>query len=203
MWMALLVQRESHRRAERVVIPLRPLEEIVQTPPEPDEPPEACEECGAPAERPTGLPVCPETALDVAMQQLRFLVEARADGVEDLFELLDVLDARQWEHLDRGEPVTPVARERWEDEADELQMCRETCEWLIEQGAEAVSPARALLLAHAARLAHEHGDPHGYLSPAPPPPARRGARVGRNDPCPCGSGRKFKRCCLGLDRAPS
>jgi hypothetical protein len=22
-------------------------------------------------------------------------------------------------------------------------------------------------------------------------------RVGRNDPCPCGSGRKFKECCLG------
>jgi len=22
------------------------------------------------------------------------------------------------------------------------------------------------------------------------------ARVGRNDPCPCGSGRKFKKCCL-------
>lgn len=25
-------------------------------------------------------------------------------------------------------------------------------------------------------------------------------RVGRNDPCPCGSGRKYKRCCLGTDR---
>ena len=23
------------------------------------------------------------------------------------------------------------------------------------------------------------------------------ASVGRNDPCPCGSGNKFKRCCLG------
>lgn len=22
-------------------------------------------------------------------------------------------------------------------------------------------------------------------------------KTGRNDPCPCGSGRKFKRCCLG------
>ena len=26
-------------------------------------------------------------------------------------------------------------------------------------------------------------------------PAVRPARVGRNDPCPCGSGKKFKRCC--------
>jgi uncharacterized protein len=24
------------------------------------------------------------------------------------------------------------------------------------------------------------------------------AQVGRNDPCPCGSGRKFKRCCLNV-----
>jgi len=32
-------------------------------------------------------------------------------------------------------------------------------------------------------------------------PSRRGParapRVGRNEPCPCGSGRKYKRCCLG------
>ncbi len=25
--------------------------------------------------------------------------------------------------------------------------------------------------------------------------------VGRNDPCPCGSGKKFERCCLGLSSA--
>ncbi|MDP6041188.1 MAG: SEC-C metal-binding domain-containing protein [Candidatus Latescibacteria bacterium] len=24
------------------------------------------------------------------------------------------------------------------------------------------------------------------------------AKVGRNDPCPCGSGHKFKKCCIGL-----
>jgi hypothetical protein len=30
-----------------------------------------------------------------------------------------------------------------------------------------------------------------------PPQARRGGpKIGRNDPCPCGSGKKFKRCCL-------
>lgn len=34
--------------------------------------------------------------------------------------------------------------------------------------------------------------------PAIPPPAKAsgsGGKVGRNDPCPCGSGRKYKRCC--------
>ncbi|MGW8287428.1 MAG: YecA family protein [Desulfobulbales bacterium] len=29
------------------------------------------------------------------------------------------------------------------------------------------------------------------------------AKVGRNDPCPCGSGRKFKRCCLGKQQEAS
>jgi tetratricopeptide (TPR) repeat protein len=27
------------------------------------------------------------------------------------------------------------------------------------------------------------------------------ARIGRNDPCPCGSGQKYKRCCLPRDEA--
>ncbi len=32
--------------------------------------------------------------------------------------------------------------------------------------------------------------------PAPPAPVRRSEpKIGRNDPCPCGSGKKFKKCC--------
>ena len=31
---------------------------------------------------------------------------------------------------------------------------------------------------------------------------RNGPKIGRNDPCPCGSGKKFKKCC-GADGAPS
>jgi hypothetical protein len=35
-------------------------------------------------------------------------------------------------------------------------------------------------------------------SPEPPGPGiRRGLKTGRNDPCPCGSGKKYKKCCLG------
>ncbi|MCX7424562.1 MAG: SEC-C metal-binding domain-containing protein [Planctomycetia bacterium] len=33
--------------------------------------------------------------------------------------------------------------------------------------------------------------------PAPRPIVNESARVGRNDPCPCGSGKKYKKCCLG------
>jgi preprotein translocase subunit SecA len=31
---------------------------------------------------------------------------------------------------------------------------------------------------------------------AEPRPARAARKVGRNDPCPCGSGKKYKKCCL-------
>lgn len=32
----------------------------------------------------------------------------------------------------------------------------------------------------------------------PTPVQRQVQRVGRNAPCPCGSQKKFKKCCLGL-----
>lgn len=32
--------------------------------------------------------------------------------------------------------------------------------------------------------------------PAPPPQVQSGGKTGRNEPCPCGSGIKFKKCCL-------
>ena len=32
--------------------------------------------------------------------------------------------------------------------------------------------------------------------PAPKQIIRTGPKVGRNDPCPCGSGKKYKKCCL-------
>ena len=27
-------------------------------------------------------------------------------------------------------------------------------------------------------------------------PIRTGPKIGRNDPCPCGSGKKYKKCCI-------
>jgi len=39
-----------------------------------------------------------------------------------------------------------------------------------------------------------------HWEPEPSPPAPRSApRAGRNEPCPCGSGRKYKKCCLRRD----
>ena len=34
------------------------------------------------------------------------------------------------------------------------------------------------------------------VPPTPKQMARKPPKVGRNEPCPCGSGKKFKKCCL-------
>ena len=48
------------------------------------------------------------------------------------------------------------------------------------------------------QVAVERGAATESSQPPPPPIANRGTKVGRNDPCPCGSGRKFKKCCARL-----
>ena len=40
------------------------------------------------------------------------------------------------------------------------------------------------------------GGTGGHADLADHPFARPAPKVGRNDPCPCGSGKKFKKCCL-------
>jgi uncharacterized protein YecA (UPF0149 family) len=37
----------------------------------------------------------------------------------------------------------------------------------------------------------------GNLDGDTPEPRRNSSKVGRNDPCPCGSGKKYKKCCGG------
>ncbi|MDR1733225.1 MAG: preprotein translocase subunit SecA [Synergistaceae bacterium] len=39
------------------------------------------------------------------------------------------------------------------------------------------------------------GDALPSVGEEKPEPVRKGVRVGRNDPCPCGSGKKYKHCC--------
>ncbi len=39
-------------------------------------------------------------------------------------------------------------------------------------------------------MSFSHGDDEGPMTVK-----RQGKKVGRNDPCPCGSGKKYKKCC--------
>jgi hypothetical protein len=50
----------------------------------------------------------------------------------------------------------------------------------------------------------EPGEPEDAApETAPSAGIRRGPKTGRNDPCPCGSGKKYKKCCLGKADSPA
>lgn len=67
----------------------------------------------------------------------------------------------------------------------------------VAEDIEAVSSHASDFIRHAIITLHEHRLAT-YRPPSfadQPNPFARTPKVGRNDPCPCGSGRKYKRCC--------
>ncbi len=53
-----------------------------------------------------------------------------------------------------------------------------------------------MIHAHASALERERREEMMHRPPFPPAIRREEPKVGRNDPCPCGSGKKHKKCCL-------
>lgn len=47
-----------------------------------------------------------------------------------------------------------------------------------------------------------HGVPHGHQAGPGKTLIMKKKKLGRNDPCPCGSGKKYKKCCLGKPPVP-
>ncbi len=78
------------------------------------------------------------------------------------------------------EPIRLFATERGFEHLDKLN------EDQVEQQQQAIEPAVRELFAHFFERREEQGRPIVNAE----------AKVGRNDPCPCGSGKKYKKCCL-------
>ncbi|MEO7917511.1 MAG: SEC-C metal-binding domain-containing protein, partial [Dokdonella sp.] len=81
-------------------------------------------------------------------------------------------------------------RIRTEDEVAEME---------AQQKLQAEQQARVMKFQHddasiAAGLAAEAGEGENAAAGSSSPTLREGPKVGRNDPCPCGSGKKFKQC---------
>ena len=53
---------------------------------------------------------------------------------------------------------------------------------VVKEGEEVLQKARKV----------SYGEPSKVSRPVP---ERKGQKIGRNDPCPCGSGKKYKKCC--------
>jgi hypothetical protein len=190
-----ILSDDKEHRATAEAPPLRALAEIIgETADDPHEP-EYCSDCGGLVERPTGVPVCPENAVDVVRLQLAFLQEEREAGLDDLFEELNEIDMERWELAQTPKPRSAKKQAARQEHEDYLAFLKDTCTWGIGQGAEAVGPARARLLAEIGRLVDRYG-PGAEPTAKPDPVVRAEPRIGRNDPCGCGSGKKHKHCCL-------
>ena len=89
-------------------------------------------------------------------------------------------------HDPLGKHVVPVLRALldWSERkaGRKLEAVRSACESLVPELEE------ALVSGHS----HHHPDDDGHAPETPY--VRETPKVGRNDPCPCGSGRKFKKC---------
>jgi SEC-C motif-containing protein len=69
---------------------------------------------------------------------------------------------------------------------------------VVEFKATAISRGKIWRLHEISRFVKEVGQwfyVDGDLKGEIPPPEKKGPKVGRNEPCPCGSGKKFKKCC--------
>ena len=65
--------------------------------------------------------------------------------------------------------------------------------WLEDSGRLAGGRSLGLLIGALAGGYRERCSPRGGLRV--PPIVKKTADIGRNDPCPCGSGKKYKKCC--------
>ncbi|MCK4404663.1 MAG: preprotein translocase subunit SecA [candidate division Zixibacteria bacterium] len=58
-------------------------------------------------------------------------------------------------------------------------------------------PERQMQAVHQSTVGMGYAEtqPAEQVAPGKPKPVRVGKKIGRNDPCPCGSGKKYKKCC--------
>jgi SEC-C motif-containing protein len=107
---------------------------------------------------------------------------------------------KSWHPLTRPDKIDPAAIPEWSD----LNIIRtekgtETdSEGIVEFQAAAFFRKNMLRLHEVSRFVKEDGQwlyVDGDIKNDSLPAEKNAPKVGRNDPCPCGSGKKFKKCC--------
>ena len=128
-----------------------------------------------------------------AMDQLRDGIGLRAYGQKDpvneyKLESLDMFD--EMVHLIQEDTLRRLCMSRIEKAPERRAVARATGD---NSGATNAAPARAPkpVIMGSAAAARPQGAPP---APAKPIPYKAGQKIGRNSPCPCGSGKKYKNC---------
>ncbi len=168
-----------------------------------------------PVEAITSADAAQDAALEIVDQRYLALEEMAGEETQRLVERLVILrtiDTLWVEHLTAVEEMRQGIGLRAYGQTDPLvaykrealDMWDQFRDRIRQQVARQILHARLAPQAAAEAMAQERapsriqqsgpGDPDGTAGPATATATRVTAKVGRNDPCPCGSGKKFKRC---------
>jgi hypothetical protein len=140
-------------------------------------------------------PACECNQLHLVFHPIRPDPEAPGKYVaETAFRATMSLDGRvELERLDNADPATArrIVAE-WEEDTDRAELKK--LKWRYERMREI---GRRSMEGYIPERLAEPARPRLDLAQPDPTPKR----VGRNDPCPCGSGKKYKRCCARSSEA--
>lgn len=157
---------------------------------------ERCHECKKTIVYRTGLPVCPiHTAYGAVVFQEEFIKEYIKQGYENIPEIIDELDTL----YEDAKKIKKKSEQR--DSLDKISMQYSTVYYFIERriySLENVLSELSKIKEKAEKnYTSEFGSDPMYdliMQDEPEIQAER-RKIGRNEPCPCGSGRKYKKCC--------
>ena len=132
--------------------------------------------------------------------------EAEADGLPfadiERTVLLKTVDAKWMDHIDAMDALRRGIGLRGYGQRDPVVAYRQEGWEMFDDMVSRIHTETASILLKAVFVKREPapqpGQPAGARrKPQEPlrPAASKGAKVGRNDPCPCGSGKKYKNCC--------
>jgi uncharacterized protein YecA (UPF0149 family) len=157
---------------------------------------ELCEDCKKPVAYQAGVPVCPShTAYGMAVFQEEFIKESIRQEYENAPELMDELD----ELYEDAKKIKKKSRQR--NNLDKIAVYYKTLDYFIERGIYSLHDILKELSkikekAEKSYRAEFGTDPMYDLIMQDEPAGRaRSNKIGRNEPCPCGSGKKYKKCC--------
>jgi preprotein translocase subunit SecA len=127
---------------------------------------------------------------------------------DHLYSMDSLRDGIRFRGYAQRDPKVEYAREGFQlfeemNDRIDAQVCEELFKvWIDEERlaaaareAEATAAPRAAAESAPAASSASPPRPAPRREAAPPRPVRPGQKVGRNDPCPCGSGKKYKKCC--------
>jgi hypothetical protein len=126
----------------------------------------------------------------VALYQADMIDEGIIGGLEDYQEHVDGEDEDPWVASHEPTDILEIYEQLRQFDAREAAMSAAFAE--RQARAEAQSQASAKILASA--QSQRPPSSYGEVSSKPQTYVRAQPKVGRNEPCPCGSGRKYKHC---------